>query len=115
MARFFDHQAFVNGVDFSPNGEMFVTGSADGEVVLWDAATNQSVRAFSGEGAVLNATFSPDGQWVMTTFDSGLIRIYPLNQAVVLDWITEHVYLRPFSCEERQRFGIEPLCLPEVG
>lgn len=110
VAQLFDHRDFVNSVAFSPDGQQFVTGGSDGEVILWDAATNQSVRAFSNQDAVTSVAFSPDGQWVMATFDTGLIRVYPLNKQVVVDWVGEHIYLRPFNCEERQRFGIEPLC-----
>jgi WD40 repeat protein/serine/threonine protein kinase len=107
----FDQQGAVNSVAFSPDGKTMVTASADGTIIQWDVQTDERLLTFSAEGEIVRSTaFSPDGQWLLATFDSGLIRVYPLNQQVVMDWIAQHVYLRPFTCDERLKFAIEPLC-----
>jgi hypothetical protein len=74
------------------------------------------VRDFREDGEIVRSVgFSPDGQWLLATFDSGLIRVYPLNRNVVMDWISQHIYLRPFTCAEREKFVIDPPCAAETG
>jgi WD40 repeat protein len=81
--------ASVNSVDVSPDGARVATGSADGSVLLWDAATGVQALAMKpsnlassrsrldadkGAGApaappespVESVRFSPDGQWIAT-------------------------------------------------
>jgi len=43
------HSEAVCSAVFSPNGEFIVSGSEDGFVKIWDAATGAEVRIFVGE------------------------------------------------------------------
>jgi Tol biopolymer transport system component len=60
-------------VSFSPDGRLLATaGNSDDAVRIWDLSTGkqQSVLAYtssSGSSAVLNLTFSPDGQHLAAT------------------------------------------------
>ena len=46
-----DHTRFVNIVRFSPGGELFCTGGADGKAFLYDGKTAESVGSLGGDAA----------------------------------------------------------------
>ncbi len=44
-----DHTRFVNIVRFSPSGEFFCSGAADGQALLYDGKTAEKVGALGGD------------------------------------------------------------------
>ena len=57
----FDHQMEVLSAAISPSAMLAATGGIDREVKLWNIATQEHLRTFSGHiGAVYVVTFSPD-------------------------------------------------------
>jgi WD40 repeat protein len=57
------HSQPVLALDVSPDGTAIVSGSADGTVRLWDAATGKHVRILDkGSGWVRYVQFFPDGE-----------------------------------------------------
>ena len=46
--EFKGHTSDVWGVDFSPDGKYLATGSSDKTARLWDVATGETIRIFSG-------------------------------------------------------------------
>ncbi len=78
--QFTGHLDIINAMAFSPDGQFIVSGSCGenteqggfnvctvGEIILWDAATAQAVRTFTGHiDAVNTVAFSPDGQSIVS-------------------------------------------------
>ena len=57
----------VASLAFSPDGDRLVTGGHDSRARVWDAATGRPLYALRGHyGTVRSASFSPDGQWIVT-------------------------------------------------
>jgi WD40 repeat protein len=56
----------VTAVDFSDDGRLLATSSRDHDARVWDTATGKSTVLHGHFGAVLDASFSPDGRWVVT-------------------------------------------------
>jgi WD40 repeat protein len=57
------HTQPVMSVCYSRDGRRIVSGSVDGTVKVWDAATGQVIRTLTG-GPVWTAAISPDGRWI---------------------------------------------------
>lgn len=57
----------VMAMALSPDGKLLVTGTANGQVSLWNAQTGEADRDLAGHaGNVTWASFSPDGRFVAT-------------------------------------------------
>jgi WD40 repeat protein/serine/threonine protein kinase len=73
------HQGFVNSAVFSPDaeGQWILTASDDGTARLWDAATGEVLKTFSGHtGRVRAASFSPDGKRILTASSDKTARLW---------------------------------------
>ncbi|WP_391590196.1 nSTAND1 domain-containing NTPase [Rhizobium laguerreae] len=70
MQKLFDfkgHTAHLESAEFSPNGLLVATASADGTVSVWDAATGRQTKRLGGSSDWARVSnFSPDGKHLMT-------------------------------------------------
>jgi WD40 repeat protein len=84
--------ASTNGISFSPDGRMLVTGGGDGDDVcrVFEVPSGRSIASFSGHKNIVLATaFSPDGKLVASAGgDDNEIRIWnPLNSQQVREMV----------------------------
>ena len=57
----------VLSIEVSRDGSRVATASKDGDARIWDARTGKTLFALSGHfGTVFDASFSPNGRWVVT-------------------------------------------------
>jgi dipeptidyl aminopeptidase/acylaminoacyl peptidase len=76
------HNDTVNTANFSPDGRLVITSSKDGTARIWDATTGKAVgkplvahqwispyNSSGRKSGVKGATFSPDGKWIVMTYD----------------------------------------------
>ena len=61
------HRDDVLSVELSSDGSRVVTASVDGDARIWNSRTGRTTSVLSGHGGtVSDASFSPDGTWVVT-------------------------------------------------
>ena len=88
--------AMVEGLAFAPDGRTFMTGSRDSLLRIWDTASGQPIRDFSGARTIVTeAVFSPDGKNLFTGGFKGDLRLWNVEtgeQISALDAHAERFY-----------------------
>ena len=84
----------INAIAVSPVDESntFVTASADGTACAWQIEAGKMDELFctpAGEASINAAAFSPDGSWIATGDQSGVIQLFDMRNGTVL-----HTYER---------------------
>ena len=71
------HSGWVNSTNFSPDGQLLVTGSNDKTVRIWRPQRGKMIRVLRGhKGTVNHVTFSPDGQLIASASDDQTIKLW---------------------------------------
>lgn len=79
------HTGFVNGMDFSPDGSMLASSSADGTVRLWLVETGAQIAELHGHNAVVNdVVFSPDGKSLASSSNDFSVIIWEIRSGKIL-------------------------------
>jgi WD40 repeat protein len=74
------HIGVVNGVTFSPDGQILASAGGDGTVKLWSVQTGELLKTFQGHSdEVLSVTISPDGKTLASGSKDGTTNIWDLE------------------------------------
>ena len=105
-------------IDLSLDQRQVITGSDNGEIILWDYQSGREIwRAPRQSSYIPNLYFRPDGESAFSMTFPGIPIEWNVAQPrliELLSWIETHRYVREFTCSERSLYQIEPLC-PENG
>ncbi|MBR9997605.1 MAG: High-affnity carbon uptake protein Hat/HatR [Cyclobacteriaceae bacterium] len=74
------HGAGISNIKFSRDGRLLATASLDGTIQLWESDNlNNLPITFSDHGGnyVWDLSFSPDGNYLISGCENGLIKIWP--------------------------------------
>lgn len=66
----------IYGMSISPTGELLALALDTGYVSLVDLATMRTLRNLRGPAEGVGAAFSPDGQWLATSFSDGSVALW---------------------------------------
>jgi len=65
----------INAIEFSPNGDTFVSAGADGKTCVWRIEDGKSLFCATSPQSVNDVAFSPDGTFIVTGDQSGLVQV----------------------------------------
>ncbi len=78
-------------VTFAPDGKTALTGSYDGTAYLWDVATGQARRRFTGHlAAISSVAFAPDGKTFVTGSWDRTVRLWDVATSEQLSRFIGH-------------------------
>ncbi len=108
--RLFGHYSWVYRIAFSPDGRRTASGSQDGTVKVWDAATGEELRSFRSGGEwtmVLDVAFSDDGNRVRVLQSDGFVREFDVGgNEPIRSWRVAETRLRPGVFDKGRRRAI---------
>jgi len=88
LKTFRGHGGWVAACALVNDGRQVVSGAYDTTVKVWDTLAYEEVREFAAPGRrISEATFSPDGELILTALDDGTARLWNIasgKQAAVL-------------------------------
>ncbi len=108
------HSDFAVGLSMNASGTQAATASFANELIIWDLTNGQEYRQLAGLHHPVNKTqFMPDGQHVIGTTQGGDIIIWRISDTPeeTIAWAYQNRYIREFTCLERERYNIAPLCV----
>ncbi|MCP3998766.1 MAG: hypothetical protein GY722_27395 [bacterium] len=112
LRRFVSNDIGGFALDVSPDGRFVMYGSGSGSVTIWDFETTESLHRFTGhEGYVFDVEFHPDGTRAYTSgVDGKLIEWsgFDMSLEEILSWVEDNRYIRNLTCEERDRYHLDP-------
>ncbi|KAI8394283.1 WD40-repeat-containing domain protein [Radiomyces spectabilis] len=86
-----DHTRFVNAVEFSPNGDYFVSVGADGKIFLYDGKTGDKIDEFTEgghTGSIFSVAWSPDSTQFLTSAADCTAKIWDVSSKSVVQTFT---------------------------
>jgi WD40 repeat protein len=84
-------QRGITDAEFSPDGRLLATASADGTTSLWRASDGRLVRVLDdGGGSITDLTFAPYGSLLATTSRDGAVRVWLVAKGERLFFFTTH-------------------------
>ncbi|MEK6409790.1 MAG: WD40 repeat domain-containing protein [Acidobacteriota bacterium] len=84
------HDDSVSSLAFSPDGATLASGSADYNVILWDAQTWRFLRSFKHRAQVRSVAFSPDGKTLASATEDKVIRLWDAQTLEVKQTLYGH-------------------------
>jgi WD40 repeat protein len=81
-----DYEFDVEGVDFAPDGEAFVTAGRDGAVRAFTAAEGKPLAQWVGDERLVSVAFLADGQHLVAGGQDGLLTVLSWPD---LNWVSQ--------------------------
>lgn len=98
------HTEQINSLAFCPNGKIFVSGSSDNTLRLWDADSGRCINLFRGHtGAIFSVVFSYDCKFILSGSEDNTLRLWDVASGKCIRSFSGHtsaIYSIAFSHDD---------------
>jgi len=84
------HSNSILCIEHSNNGEIFIVGSSNGEITLFNFLTKNIIKQFNTDGEVTSLKFMDDEDYFISTSSLGLMQIWSIKDEKIILNINEH-------------------------
>ncbi|KAL9644745.1 hypothetical protein ABK040_012399 [Willaertia magna] len=86
------HRANVTCIDFHPLDKYtyFASGGLDTNIKLWDTRVKDCIQTYKGSQTIQTLKFTPDGKWIVSGGEDGLLRVYDIAAGKFLSSLQAH-------------------------
>jgi WD40 repeat protein len=95
------HEASASSAAFNPDGTLMATGGADKVVIIWDLKKALTLGGWGPEGVIKHTLrghvmgvqkvrFTPDGKWVVSAGEDGVVKIWNVETGELARTISAH-------------------------
>lgn len=71
---------FISDLEFSPDGNRFVSSSGNGTIILWNADTGENLLTLPNDKTGINSiSFNPDGNKIAAGATDGTIKVWDIS------------------------------------
>ncbi|KAI8884882.1 WD40 repeat-like protein, partial [Backusella circina FSU 941] len=99
-----DHTRFVHAVQFSPNGDFFVSAGADGKIFLYEGKNGEKIGELDSEqghsGGIFSVAWSPDSAQLLTSSADSTAKIWDINTKQVVTTFNIDSALNPVDNQQ---------------
>ncbi len=79
----------IKTIDIDLTGDLVVGGSIDGKLLLYNLKTQKEKLLYDDPGNPIHAVaFSPDGKWILTGDEKGIVKIFELSTQSIIKELT---------------------------
>jgi WD40 repeat protein len=90
ISTFNDAKDRITTLCYSADGKYLAAGTADGNIILWDAQSGVLKNTYAQKGRVWSVGFDPKTRWVVSTSADSTIKIFDLATSTNVKTMTEH-------------------------
>lgn len=111
IRHFTNHAGSLGQVTFSPDEKLLLGSSSDGTSSLWDIETGDVLRRY-GNGWIMKFVFTEEGNRALAGYRDGTLEMWRIDATLdeLLTWTKNNRYIPDLTCEQRELYGVEPLC-----
>ncbi len=85
------HTSVVDGLAFSPDSKMLISGGGESDAIIWDVEQGRLIHRLKGHRAVIYAVgFTPDGSRAVTGSYDSTLRLWSVADGALIKEMTEH-------------------------